>query len=150
MGVSAPSFWVTIEPGVDQARNRQPRDLEPAAIQRLAAYDGDWTVLLDHTSRIVYELGSRSAIGAGPSDISSIGRRIAAFVHPDDVLFAVDRMEESLSRLGSEIEFEIRAGSSEDGWRTVEVLAINCLHDPSLDGVILRTRLARADEPGSS
>jgi hypothetical protein len=130
---------------VDQGKDRHARTLEPAAIQRLAAYAGDWTVLLDHTSRIVYELGSRGSIGAGPPDVSSIGRRIAAFVHPDDVLFAVDRMEESLSGLGSEIAFEIRAGSPEGGWRTVEVLAINCLNDSSLDGVILRTRLARRD-----
>jgi hypothetical protein len=135
---------------VDEALEKHARTLQPAAVQRLATYAGDWTVLLDHTSRIVYELGSRSAIGAGPPDISSVGRRIAAFVHPDDVLFAVDRMEESLSRLGSEIAFEIRAGSVEDGWRTVEVLAVNCLNDSSLNGVILRTRLARADHGQSS
>jgi hypothetical protein len=124
------------------------RHLEPAAVERLAAYAGDWTVLLDHTSRIVYELGSRSAIGAGPQDISSIGRRIAAFVHPDDILLAVDKMEESLSRPGSELAFEIRAGSPEDGWRNVNVLAVNCLNDPRLDGVILRTRVNAAREAG--
>jgi hypothetical protein len=121
------------------------RNLEPAAVERMAAYAGDWTVLLDHTSRIVYELGSRSAIGAGSGDISSIGRRIAAFVHPEDMMLAVDKMEESLSRPGSELSFEIRAGSLEDGWRKVEVLAVNCLNDVRLDGVILRTRVAPAD-----
>jgi hypothetical protein len=111
----------------------------------LVDYAGDWTVLLDNTSRIVYELGSRSAIGAGPHDVASIGRRIAAFVHPDDMSFAVDRMEESLSQVNSQVAFEIRAGSPEDGWRKVDVLAVNCLNDPALDGIILRTRLA----PGS-
>jgi hypothetical protein len=124
------------------------RHLEPAAIERLAAYAGDWTVLLDHTSRIVYELGSRSAIGAGPEAVSSIGRRIAAFVHPEDILLAVDKMEESLSKPGSELAFEIRAGSPEHGWRMVDVLAVNCLNDARLDGVILRTRVKGAGDTG--
>jgi hypothetical protein len=128
-----------------QRSDKTPRRLHPEAIQRLAAQGGHWTVLLDNTSRIVYEVGSRSAIGAGPRDVSSIGRRIAAFVHPDDMVFAVDRMEESLSRFGSEVRFEIRAGSPEDGWRKVDVLAINCLDDASLDGVILRTLLPTSE-----
>jgi hypothetical protein len=123
---------------------RSERYLEPAAVERVAAYAGDWTVLLDNTSRIVYELGSRSAIGAGPDDVSSIGRRIAAFVHPDDLVLAVDKMEESLSRPGSELSFDIRAGTPDDGWRTVQVLAVNCMNDAQLDGVILRTRLPPA------
>jgi hypothetical protein len=122
--------------------DKKPRNLNPAGIQRMAAYAGGWTVLLDTASRIVYEIGSRNAIEAGAGDVSSIGRRIAAFVHPDDMVFAVDRMEESLSRPGSEIAFEIRAGSAEGGWRMVDVLAVNCMNDASLDGVILRTRLA--------
>ena len=112
----------------------------------MAEHAADWTVLLDTTSRIVYELGSRGAIGAGPPDVSSIGRRIAAFVHPDDISFAVDRMEESLSRTASVISFEIRAGSPEESWRRVAVVAVNCMHDPSLDGVILRIQSAAAGE----
>lgn len=118
------------------------RRLEPAAVSRLAAYGGDWTVLLDHDSRIVYELGSRSAIGIGSEPVSSIGRRIAAFVHSDDMLLAVDKMELSLSTAGSEIAFEIRAGLPDVGWRTVAVLAVNRLHEPAIDGVILSVRLA--------
>ncbi len=139
---------MTNSPRDGQQLDRKLRQLRPAAVQRLVDYAGDWTVLLDNTSRIVYELGSRSAIGAGPPDVSSIGRRIAAFVHPDDMVFAVDKMEESLSRLNSEIRFEIRAGSSDDGWREVEVLAVNCMGDAALDGVILRVRLPKAREAG--
>jgi hypothetical protein len=93
---------------VDEALEKHARTLQPAAVQRLATYAGDWTVLLDYTSRIVYELGSRSAIGAGPPDVSSVGRRIAAFVHPDDVLFAVDRMEESFSRVREVVRCHLR------------------------------------------
>lgn len=107
----------------------------------MSAYGGVWTVLLDHSSRIVYEIGSRSAIGGDPEPVSSIGRRIAAFVHPDDMVLAVGKMEASLSAPGTEIAFEIRAGSQDSGWRIVDVLAVNCLHDPSIDGVILRVRL---------
>jgi hypothetical protein len=124
------------------------RYLEPAAVERVAAYSGDWTVLIDNASRIVYELGSRSGIGAGPENISSIGRRIAAFVHPEDMLLAVDMMEQSLSQPGSELSFEIRAGTPETGWRRVEVLAVNCLNDARLDGVILRNRVVAAEETG--
>ena len=76
------------------------RRLDPPALSKMAAYGGARTVLLDHTSRIVYELGSRSALGIHSEPVSSIGRRIAAFVHPDDMLLAVDKMEQSLSTAG--------------------------------------------------
>lgn len=64
------------------------------------------------------------------------------------MVLAVDKMEESLSRPGSEVSFEIRAGSPEEGWRKVQVLAVNCLDDARIDGVILRARMPDHEEPG--
>jgi hypothetical protein len=104
----------------------------------LASYVGDWTVLLDQTGRIVYELGWCDALFGGEGQTTSIGRHITTFVHPDDMTLAMDKMADSLSELGSQIAFEIRAGLGETSYRTVDVLAVNCFHDRHLNGVILR------------
>ena len=117
--------------------NVEKRRLDAAALEILLGYSAGWTVLLDEQSRIVYEHGSRDAIFGGPGTTSSIGRRIAAFVHPDDLLLAVDRMEESLSKPGSEVRFEIRAGLAETGYGTVDVQAVNRFDHPRLNGVIV-------------
>jgi hypothetical protein len=120
------------------------RHLGPEALVTLESYLGDWTVLLDQTARIVYEIGSCDTLFGGEAQTTSIGRRITAFVHPDDMVLATDKMADSLSELGSHVAFEIRAGLGETGYRTVDVLAVNCFHDHFLNGVILRVT-GRAD-----
>ena len=121
------------------------RHLGTEALVTLGSYLGDWTVLLDQTGRIVYELGSCDALFGGTAQTSSIGRHITTFVHPHDMTLATDKMADSLSELGSQIAFEIRAGLRETSYRTVDVLAVNCFHDRFLNGVILRVT-GRADQ----
>jgi hypothetical protein len=129
--------------GMPHRTARIARELDTAGIAQLAAFGGDWTMLLDDTSAIVYELGTRDRVFGGEQQMSSIGRRIAAFVHPDHIIQAVDRMEESLAAPGSRVRFEITAGAGDGTWRTVSVLAVNLLDDPHLNGVVLR--VDRAD-----
>ena len=117
---------------------KERRHLDRSALDRLRSYSGDWTVLLDEGGRIVYELGSFDSIFGGQAGTPSLGRGILAYVHPDDIPIAVDMMEESLSRLRSEVVFEIRAGLRGGPWRSVDVRAVNCFDDPTLNGVILR------------
>ena len=119
------------------------RHLESEALVTLASYVGDWTVLLDEKARIVYELGSCDVLFGGEGR-TSIGRRITAFVHPDDMELATDKMADSLSKVGSQVVFEIRAGLGDSSYRKVDVLAVNCFHDRFLNGVILRVT-GRAD-----
>jgi hypothetical protein len=69
-----------------------------------------------------------------------VGKGILGFVHPDDMTFAVDRMEESLSGPRLEVTFEIRAGLRGGPWQTVQVLAVNYFDDPDLNGVVLRVQ----------
>jgi len=104
----------------------------------LVSYAGDWTVLLDEKARIVFELGSSDALFGGEAGTSSIGKRITAFVHREDMELAGDMMADSLSQVGSFVTFEIRAGLGEERYRIVDVLAVNCFHNQSLNGVILR------------
>ena len=117
---------------------RERRHLTSEALVTLASYVGDWTVLLDQTGRIVYELGSCDLLFGRDGQTTSIGRHITTFVHPDDMTLAADKMAESLSELGSQIAFEIRAGLREESYCKVDVLAVNCFHDRDLNGVILR------------
>ena len=51
---------------------------------------------------------------------------------------ATDKMADSLTEVGSQIAFEIRAGLGEASYRRVDVLAANYFHDRFLNGVILR------------
>jgi hypothetical protein len=115
---------------------RPVRVMDTAAVATIASFHRTWTVVLDETSRIVYEVGTRDRVFGGGHATSSIGRRIAAFVSPEDMELAVDRMEESLANNRSDISFEIRAG---DGgpWRTVGVRAVNLLDDEGVNGIIL-------------
>ena len=116
----------------------EQRQLLRPALDKLLSYGGDWTMLLDDGSRIVYEVGSCDPVFGARSVTSSLGRRIASFVHPNDIALAFDKMAESLIALNSEVRFEIRAGFKGGPWRKVDVLAVNCFGDPNLNGVILR------------
>jgi PAS domain-containing protein len=110
--------------------------MDTAAVATIASHHRAWTVVLDETSRIVYEVGTRDRVFGGTAATSSIGRRIAAFVHPEDIELAVDRMEESLAHSRSDISFEIRAGA-DGNWRRVGVRAVNLLDDEGVNGIIL-------------
>ena len=122
---------------VEARGSRHARPMDTQAVAMVGAHHRAWTVVLDDTSRIVYEMGSRDLVFGGEPRTSSIGRRIAAFVHPDDVDLAVDRMEESLGQSRSDISFQIRAGDDGRTWRTVGVRAVNLLDDESVNGIIL-------------
>lgn len=127
------------------------RPMDTVALATIAAYHHTWTVVLDDASRIVFEVGTRDLLFGGPP-ASSIGRRIAAFVHPDDIAFAVDRMEESLALPLSDISFEIRAGDGGDGydgWKRVAVRAVNLFDDEDVNGIILAVWVPEASPPGS-
>jgi PAS domain-containing protein len=116
---------------------KHARVMDKAALATIGSYHRAWTVVLDDTSRIVYEIGTRDQLFGGEPKTSSIGRRIAAFVQPDDIALAVDRMEESLARSRSDISFEIRAGGGDGRWRAVNVRAVNLLDDESVNGIVL-------------
>lgn len=120
------------------------RQLVPAALERISSFGGDWSVLLNEMGRIVHERGSCRAVFGGPKDVSSIGRHIVSFVHPLDMTLATDMMEQSLSALGSQVAFDIRAGLGDGVWTRVEILAVNCFDDPGLNGIILR--VARSEQ----
>jgi hypothetical protein len=125
-------------------REKPARLMDTSAVATIASFHRSWTMVLDDASRIVYELGTRDLVFGGSEVTPSIGRRIAAFVHPDDIGLAVDRMEESLATTRSDISFEIRAGDDGESWRTVAVRAVNLLDDEMVNGIILAVWL-----PGS-
>lgn len=121
------------------------RQLDAEALRRLAFYEGEWTVLLNHDARIVYELGTCDRVFGGPGGTSSTGRHITSFVCPDEMGLAFDKMAESLASLGSEVAFRIRAGRGDGQWQEVDVLAINRFDDAHINGMVLRTNLARRE-----
>jgi hypothetical protein len=125
-------------------REKPARLMDTSAVATIASFHRSWTMVLDDASRIVYELGTRDLVFGGSEVTPSIGRRIAAFVHPDDIGLAVDRMEESLATTRSDISFEIRAGDDGESWRTVAVRAVNLLDEEMVNGIILAVWL-----PGS-
>lgn len=134
-----------------EGRTKPGRPMDTVALATVASYHRTWTMVLDDTSRIVFEVGTRDLLFGGPPT-SSIGRRIAAFVHPDDIAFAVDRMEESLALPLSDISFEIRAGDGGDGydgWKRVAVRAVNLFDDEDVNGIILAVWLPGGSPPGS-
>ena len=114
------------------------RELGAKGVERLAALHGDWTVLLNHEARIVYEVGVRENVFGGATPSSSIGRHILSFVCPDDMQLAFDKMEAALIAVGVEVHFQIRARSGGAPWRAVDVVAVNRFDDPHLNAMVLR------------
>ncbi len=65
-----------------------------------------------------------------------IGTDSLQYVHPDDRENIHDIFSQVLEDPGEEYSTELRA-ESEDGWIWLEIDAINFLHDPEIDGIII-------------
>lgn len=116
----------------------------------LCARARDLTTVVDDRGQVVWISPANTNI-SGYAAEDRLGHDVFEVVHPDDIERANEFFTRVLIEGGSSGPEVFRLGVSSGEWRFIEVVATNCLHDPSVGGIIInasdvheRTNLTRA------
>ena len=70
----------------------------------------------------------------------AIGLNGFDLIHPDDQLLAVEALSSTVSRSGRMDPLDLRVRHAAGGWLVVRMIAVNCLDDPEVAGIVLTIR----------
>ena len=127
------------------AEERQRRQAESALraseerFRALVENSSDAVMLIDAEGRVSYITPSSQRL-VGWNAREMVGRSIFDFVHPDDREVASARMAEALRRLEQTVSAELRLQHADGSWRSVEMISVNHLNDPSVQAVVVTAR----------
>ena len=97
------------------------------------------TVLCDADGTIRYASpSSQRLIGHPPQ--AMLHTRVTDWVHPQDVLLAVQELRQAADSGSRGEETVLRVAHADGSWRHLAVLANNCLDDPAIAGLVLNAR----------
>ncbi len=105
--------------------------------------------LLEHSSDMIAVTDARGTLtwlsravervlGFGNAEV--IGRNILEFVHPDEVAGVADSMSTSVSEPDAADPLEIRVARADGSWLICEVVGVNRLKDPLVQGMVWHAR----------
>ncbi len=126
-------------------RYRSARDLAESALRRseerfrsLIERGSDIITIVDAGGVIRYESPSVARVLDYPPE-ALVGRRVAEFIHPDDLdrVIAVAGRSSAEGTAGS---FECRCRRRDGSWCFLEAVATNLLDHPSVEGVVFNWR----------
>ena len=80
----------------------------------------------------------RRVLGYEPA--AMIGTSLADHTHPDDLPALRDALREVLSTEGATVTLETRCRHADGGWRWLEIVTTNLLHEPSIRGRVSNVR----------
>ena len=118
--------------------------------QDLVTREARFSSLLRHASEVVTVVQPDTTITYVSESVGRVlgyaveglsDARFTDLVHPEDVpavLSFVDRPSRSEATGGGSVEYRLRDGDG--GWREVETVKTDLLHDPSVGGIVLTTR----------
>ena len=109
--------------------------------------------LVDHLSDLVIVIDARGGVryssdsgitGAPRRSVAEVGPEAHAasffdLIHPDDRRLVDEAITTALNNPGPTVPIEMRA-AGRTGWRTLELVAGNLLHDPEVHGVLVAVR----------
>jgi PAS domain S-box-containing protein len=105
----------------------------------LVEHSSDVVTIVDERGRVIYESPAvESMLGYAPGEFA--GARRLARVHPDDLDAAVGAVMGLVGRPGESASCEYRMMAADGGWRVLESVATNRLHDPAVAGLVINTR----------
>ena len=131
------SFWRRLEEKVG-ARTDELRQSE-ARFRSLVQHASDVITVIDARGEVGYQSPSTFAVfGYEPDEIE--GPVPTELIHDEDIDRAVAAAEELMDNPGSTISVEGKVRSRTGGWRHVEAIATNLLHDPAVEGLVVNTR----------
>ena len=99
----------------------------------------DLIMVVDQQARILYSSPSCERV-LGYKSETSLGRNALVFVHPDDAEKMMAAFDPIISIPDATIETEFRFLHADGSWHTIEIIAKNLLHEPSIGGLVLNGR----------
>jgi len=141
-GVPASPFVpsVLVEPWVDPV-GRDPSDhASDEFVRAVLASSSDLVIVVDAEGVLTYASPASIRI-LGHLPEQWVGRSAFDLIHPDDIGLAAEAMVTSAeSGTGVKEPLELRIRHSSGEWRSVEIVANNLLHDPSVAGLVVSIR----------
>jgi diguanylate cyclase (GGDEF)-like protein/PAS domain S-box-containing protein len=109
-------------------------------LRMLPTASSDLIVVYDGQAQLVYASPAVERI-LGFRSVTDVDKNILDMVHPDDQERCVANLGRALSNPGVNPPAVYRVRTAASGaWRSLEVIATNCLDDPSVEGVVLNLR----------
>ena len=106
----------------------------------LPSTSSDLIVVYDDQAKLIYASPAVERV-LGFRSMAEVDQNILEMVHPDDQERCVANLMRALSNPGVNPPAVYRVRTSSSGaWRSLEVIATNCLRDPSIEGVVLNLR----------
>lgn len=127
--------------GEQAERERRSAELEQSEqrFRSLIENTVDVITVLDADGTIVYESPSIQRLtGYAPEDL--VGRNAFDLIHPDDVERIREAFDAVLEQPGTTLRIEFRALHKRGGWRLLEGIGKNLLHNPAVRGVVYNGR----------
>jgi PAS fold len=114
----------------------RPKDDDPTLLQALSGFAHESVVLIDTKGAIQAVVGPVGGV-LGHNERAGI----LQYVHPEDLSFAYAQLAQ-IEAPGSWVEFQIRGKHADGSYRMLEIQAFNRLNDPTLEGLVIVSRLA--------
>ena len=106
----------------------------------LPSTSSDPIVVYDDQAKLIYASPAVERV-LGFHSVAEVNQNILEMVHPDDQERCVANLMRALSNPGVNPPAVYRVRTSSSGaWRSLEVIATNCLEDPRIEGVVLNLR----------
>jgi len=99
----------------------------------------DAIVILSVEGRILYA-SPPSKVISGYDCEEFVGTDLFFWIHPDDALFARQRLQETIELPDASITAEVRILCKDGRWKWIESTATNLLHDPAMQAIVLNVR----------
>ncbi|HTV12533.1 MAG TPA: EAL domain-containing protein [Acidimicrobiales bacterium] len=105
----------------------------------LVQNSSDLIVVVNDKAEIIYcNPAVRRLFGVEPGSV--LGRWMGELVHPEDLTRAKEAFVRDLAAPGGHPSSRYRFSAGPGDWRVLEVVATNCLDDPSVRGVVFNAR----------
>ena len=110
-----------------------------AYYRTLAEKSTDLISIISAEGEVLYDSPAlTAALGFTPEERE--GGNIMDLIHPDDLPLAKNTLREALGNPDHQATMEVRVRHADGGWRVLEAVGRNLLHDPSIRGIVIESR----------
>ncbi|MBX3026226.1 PAS domain S-box protein [bacterium] len=105
----------------------------------LVEHASDVVLVFDRDRRVSYVGPSLERILGHPPHTME-GRDLYELVHPDDLAVCRGAVDQLLAAAGNTVRIQYRVRDAAGGWRWMEGIGANLLHEPAIAGVVVNAR----------
>jgi len=115
------------------------RQRSEARFRALIQHSGDLILVSDPTGRITYASPAAAPVlGFEPGSLT--GERFLHLVHPDDRTEVAAGLERTAAGRGVTSSLACRLRHADGGWRWIESVVTNVIHEPAVGGLVINGR----------